>query len=173
MFQPASITFLTPATEPRKGVFRSFDFCLLLDQIGAMVIYLLFFWGGGDFWLFICSMEFKKCLLIVQWSYIHKNMSVEWLCMKFNSIQFQYNLLASYDFGLFFDIIFRICVAEGNTHYCKEFMTHLNKALLNFPDYCVSIHTGYVYIILYFLDRASRYNSCLITNVMHFLNIFI
>lgn len=74
---------------------------------------------------------------------------IEQLCMKFSSVHFQYNLLASYDFDLFFDIIFRTGVAERTAHYCKEFMTRLNKALLNFPDYCVSIHTGYVYITCY------------------------
>jgi len=74
---------------------------------------------------------------------------IEQLCRKFSSVLFQYNLLASYDFGLFFDIIFRIDVAERNTHYCKEFMMRLNKAVLNFPDCCESIRTGYVYIICY------------------------
>jgi hypothetical protein len=117
LFQPASITFLTPSTEPLKGVFRSFDFCSLLDQVRAMVFYLVCFvgGGGGEVW-FICSMEFKKCLLIVQWLYIHKNMTnIERICMKFSSNQFQDNLLASYGFGLFFDIIFQIGVAERNT----------------------------------------------------------
>jgi len=80
--------------------------------------------------------------------HIHKNVRhVEQLCMQFSSVQFQYNPLASYDFGLFFDMIFQIYVADRKTQYCKELMTRLNKALLNFPDYCVSTATGYVKVI--------------------------
>jgi hypothetical protein len=51
---------LTPSPVQFKGVFKSFDFCPLLDQIRFIFIYLVFCGGGGEFRLFICCRDFKK-----------------------------------------------------------------------------------------------------------------
>jgi len=41
--------------------------------------------------------------------------NIKQLCMKFSSVQFQYNLLVSYYFGLFFAYYFEL-VLQRETH---------------------------------------------------------